>query len=63
MAKFKVNCYYTYVASVDVEAENEDEAFDKGFELCDQMSSEELDYVGYTDAEVIDEEGFIHEYK
>ena len=31
--------------------------------ICDKMSSEELDYVGYTDAEVIDEEGFIHEYK
>jgi hypothetical protein len=63
MVKFKVNCYYTYVASVEVEAENEDEAFDKGYELCDQMSSEELDYVGYIDAEVIDEKGFIHEYK
>lgn len=63
MPKFKVNCYYTYVASVEVEAENKDEAFDKGYELCDKMSSEELDYVGYTDAEVIDEDDFIHEYK
>lgn len=62
MAKFKVNCYYTYVGSVEVEAETLDEAFDKGFELCDKMSSDELDYVGYTDAEVIDEEDFIHEY-
>lgn len=62
MAKFKVNCYYTYVGSVEVEAETLDEAFDKGYELCDKMSSDELDYVGYTDAEVIDEEDFIHEY-
>lgn len=62
MAKFTVKCYYTYVGSVEVEAETLDEAFDKGYELCDKMSSEELDYVGYTDAEVIDEKGFIHEY-
>jgi hypothetical protein len=62
MAKFTVKCYYTYVGSVEVEAETLDEAFDKGYELCDKMSSEELDYVGYTDAEVIDEKDFIHEY-
>jgi hypothetical protein len=62
MAKFTVKCYYTYVGSVEVEAETLDEAFDKGYELCDKMSSDELDYVGYTDAEVIDEAGFIHEY-
>ena len=60
MAKFTVKCYYTYVGSVEVEAETLDEAFDKGYELCDKMSSDELDYVGYTDAEVIDDEGFIH---
>lgn len=63
MAKFTVKCYYTYVGSVEVESETLDEAFDKGYELCDKMSSDELDYVGYTDAEVIDDEGFIHEYK
>lgn len=62
MAKFTVKCYYTYVGSVEVEAETLDEAFDKGYELCDKMLSDELDYVGYTDAEVIDEKGFIHEY-
>ena len=61
MAKFKVKCYYSYVGETEVEADTIEEAFSKGYDICDKMSSEELDYVGYTDAEVIDEEGFIHE--
>ena len=61
MAKFRVNCYYTYVGTTEVEADTIEEAYDKGFEICDQMRSDELNYVDYTDAEVIDENGFIHE--
>lgn len=61
MAKYKVNCYYTYVGSVEVEADTIEEAYDKGYEICDKMHSDELDFVGYTDGEVIDDSGFIHE--
>lgn len=61
MPKFKVNCYYTYVGTVEVEADTIEEAFDKGYNQCTDMATDELSYVGYTDAEVIDEDGFIHE--
>ena len=60
MAKFKVNCYYSYVGRVEVEAETIEEAFDKGYAECDNMITEDLSFVGYTDGEVIDEDGFIH---
>lgn len=63
MAKFKVNCYYTYVGSVEVEADTIEEAYDKGYAECDKMGTDDLSYVGYTDGEVIDQEGFIHEMK
>jgi hypothetical protein len=62
MPKYKVNCYYQYVGSVEVEADSIEEAYDKGFEICDKMSTNELDYVDYMDAEVIDEKGEIHEF-
>ena len=61
MAKFKVKCYYTYVGVVEVNADNVDEAFEKGYAKCDDMVTDDLSYVGYLNAEVIDEEGFIHE--
>ena len=61
MAKFKVKCYYTYVGVVEVNADNVDEAFEKGCAKCADMVTDDLSYVGYLDAEVIDEEGFIHE--
>lgn len=63
MTKFKVNCYYTYVGSVEVEADTIEEAYDKGYAECDKMGTDDLSFVGYTDGEVIDQEGFIHEMK
>ena len=63
MAKFKVNCYYTYVGSVEVEADTIEEAYDKGYAECVKMGTDDLSYVGYTDGEVIDETGEIHEMK
>lgn len=63
MPKFKVNCYYTYVGTVEVEAGSIEDAFDKGYNQCEDMATDELSYVGYTDAEVIDEDGVIHEMK
>lgn len=63
MAKFKVNCYYTYVGSVEVEADTIEEAYDKGYAECDKMGTDDLSFMGYTDGEVIDQEGVIHEMK
>ena len=61
MEKFLVRCYYEYCACVEVEANNAEEAFETGFELCDKMSTNELDFVGYVSSEVQDETGFILE--
>ena len=61
MAKYEVKCYYQYVGSVEVEADSIEEAYEKGFAICDKMHTQDLDYVDYMDAEVVDEDGFIHE--
>lgn len=61
MAKYIVRCYYQYVGRVVVEADSVEEAYNKGYDICDKMKTEELDFVDYIDAEVEDEEGFIHE--
>lgn len=63
MAKFKVNCYYSYVGSVEVEADTIEEAYEKGYAECDKMETDDLSFVGYTDGEVIDSEGFLHEMR
>lgn len=47
MAKFHCNVYYQYVFSVNVEAENQDEAYDKAYQLADAACTEDLEYVGY----------------
>lgn len=57
MAKFRVNVYYQYVGSVNVEAESFEEAFDKGFDLCEAMETSDLDFLGAIDAEVKQENG------
>lgn len=61
--KYLVRCYYTYCGVVKVEAESVEEASEIGYALCDEMPTEELDFVGYTDMEVQDETGFIHEIR
>lgn len=61
MAKFKVNCYYTYVGSVEVEADSIEEAYDKGYNVCEKMGTDDLSFVGYLDGEVIDSYGEIYE--
>ena len=63
MAKFKVNCYYSYVASVEVEADTIEEAYAKGYNECEGIGTDEFSFVGYTDGEVIDADGNIHEMK
>lgn len=59
MAKFKVKCFYTYCGQVEVEADTLEEAAEKGYELCSEMPTSELIYMGYTDMEVQDETGEI----
>ena len=61
--KYLVRCYYTYCGVVEVEAESVEEASEIGYALCDEMPTEELDFVGYTDMEVQDETGYIHEIR
>jgi hypothetical protein len=61
--KYLVRCYYTYCGVVEVEAESVEEASEIGYALCDEMPTEELEFVGYTDMEVQDETGFIHEIR
>ena len=61
MAKFKVNCYYTYVGSVEVEADTIEEAYEKGYNYCTDMTTDDLSFCGYTDGTVTDENGEVYE--
>lgn len=62
MAKYKVYSYYQYVGISEVEADDAEEAFEKGYALNDKMTSEDLYYVDYIDSEVIDEDGGLHNF-
>ena len=57
MAKYMVSCYYEYVGKVAVEANSMEEAFSKGLEMCNDMTTADLYYVGGTNAAVMDENG------
>jgi hypothetical protein len=61
MAKFKVNCYYTYVGIVEVEADTIEEAYEKGYNHCTDMPTDELCFCGYTYSTVTDENGKVYE--
>lgn len=61
MAKFTVNCYYTYVATVEVEADSYEEAYDKGYNLCDDMPTDELHFCGFREGTVVNEKGETYE--
>ena len=62
MAKFKVNTYYTYVAVSEVEADTIEEALEKGYNHNEGLHTDELDFIGYINSEVVDENGDIHEF-
>lgn len=62
MAKYIVRCYYEYVGKVVVEADSFEEAFDKGFDLCEKMATEDLYFCGGTTAEVQNENGGIEQF-
>lgn len=61
MAKFKVNCYYTYCGCVEVEADTIEEAYEKGYDICSNMTTDDLYFCGYTDGTVTDENDEIYE--
>ena len=53
MAKFTVNVHYDYVATVEVDAENEEQALVKAKEVADGLSSQDLLYVDFTGACIV----------
>jgi hypothetical protein len=63
MAKYIVRCYYEYVGLVEVDADSFEDAFDKGYAICNKMSTEELYYCGGTTAEVQHENGGIEQFQ
>ena len=61
MEKFKVHVYYRYAAYIEVDAENIEDAYDKGLAIADKMPSNLLEYVGHGVGDVvIDSEGKYH---
>lgn len=62
MEKFKVNVYYRYAAYIEVDAENIEDAYDKGLAIADKMTKNKLEYVGHSAGDVvIDSEGKCYE--
>lgn len=62
MEKFKVNCYYTYCGCVEVEADTIEEAYEKGYDICSNMTTDDLYFCGYNGTgTVTDENGEIYE--
>lgn len=47
MRTYHCNVYFEYVYSVNVEAETEEEAFNKAYEMAEDANFSELNYVGY----------------
>ena len=62
MAKYIVRCYYEYVGRVEVDTDSVEDAFDKGYALCEEMTTEELFFCGGTTAEVQNENGGIEQF-
>ena len=62
MAKFRVLSYYQYVGIAEVEADSVEEAFEKGYAINYAKSTDDLQYVDYTDSEVITEDGGIYQF-
>lgn len=52
MGTYRCNVYYEYVYSVEVDAETQEEAFDKAYEMAESVNSADLDYVGYAGGSV-----------
>ena len=54
MAKFTVDVHYDYVARVEVDADNEEEALDLAKDVADGLSTQDLLYVDFTDACIVE---------
>ena len=54
MAKFTVNVHYDYVATVEVEADNEEQALELAKTVADNVPQDELEYVDFTDACIVE---------
>ena len=54
MAKFTVDVHYDYVARVEVDAENEEQALELAKGVADGLSTQDLLYVDFTDACIVE---------
>ena len=54
MAKFTVDVHYDYVARVEVDAENEEQALKLAKGVADGLSTQELEYADCTDACIVE---------
>lgn len=53
MKKYVCNVYYTYCATVEVEADSPEEAADAAYEKAEVMPTDELEYVDHAETLVI----------
>jgi hypothetical protein len=53
--KYIVKVFYEYVARIEVEANTPEEARDLGYNVADGLFTENLDFVGHSGTEVMDD--------
>lgn len=53
--KYNVKVYYEYVAEIEVDANTPEEARDLGYNVADGLFTEDLEFVGHTGIEVMDD--------
>lgn len=53
--KYIVKVYYEYLAKIEVEANTPEEARDLGYNVADGLFTEDLEFVGHSGTEVMDD--------
>jgi hypothetical protein len=53
--KYIVKVYYEYVAEIEVDANTPEEARDLGYDVAEGLFTEDLEFVGHTGIEVMDD--------
>lgn len=53
--KYIVKVFYEYVAKVEIEANTPEEARDLGYNVAEGLFTENLDFVGHSGTEVMDD--------
>jgi hypothetical protein len=53
--KYIVKVFYEYVARIEVDANTPEEARDLGYNVADGLFTENLDFVGHSGTEVMDD--------